>query len=50
MVDTVEGVRTGCAAAVSFMPEKAEHEMLLVMVEALRGVPEDAIQGTVSLS
>lgn len=39
-VDTVEGVRTGCAAAVSFMPEKAEHEMLLVMVEASRGVPE----------
>jgi acyl-CoA synthetase (AMP-forming)/AMP-acid ligase II len=39
-VDTVEGVRTGCAAAVSFMPEDGERELLLVMVEARRGVPE----------
>ena len=38
-VDTVGGVRTGCAAAVSFMPEDGEREMLLVMVEARRGVP-----------
>jgi len=38
-VDTVNGVRTGCAAAVSFMPEDGEREMLLVMVEARRGVP-----------
>ena len=38
-VDTVDGVRTGCAAAVSFMPEDGEREMLLVMVEARRGVP-----------
>ena len=39
-VDTVDGVRTGCAAAVSFMPENAERELLLVMVEARRSVPE----------
>jgi acyl-CoA synthetase (AMP-forming)/AMP-acid ligase II len=39
-VDTVEGVRTGCAAAVSFMPENGERELLLVMVEVRRGVPE----------
>jgi len=39
-VDTVEGVRTGCAAAVSFMPEDADGELLLVMVEARRGVPD----------
>ena len=38
-VDTVGGVRTGCAAAVSFMPEDGEREMLLVMVETRRGVP-----------
>jgi len=38
-VDTVDGVRTGCAAAVSFMPEDGEREMLLVMVEARRDVP-----------
>ena len=39
-VDTVDGVRAGCAAAVSFMPENAERELLLVMVEARRSVPE----------
>ncbi len=39
-VDTVDGVRTGCAAAVSFMPENAERELLLVMVEARKSVPE----------
>ena len=37
-VDTVEGVRTGCSAAVSFMPEGAERELLVVMVEAGKGV------------
>jgi fatty-acyl-CoA synthase len=37
-VDTVEGVRTGCAAAASFMPEGADHEQLVVMVEAGKGV------------
>jgi acyl-CoA synthetase (AMP-forming)/AMP-acid ligase II len=39
-VDTVDGVRTGCTATVSFMPEDGERELLLVMVEARRGVPE----------
>jgi acyl-CoA synthetase (AMP-forming)/AMP-acid ligase II len=37
-VDAVEGVRTGCAAAMSFMPEEAERELLLIMVEAQKGV------------
>jgi acyl-CoA synthetase (AMP-forming)/AMP-acid ligase II len=37
-VDTEEGVRTGCSAAVSFMPEGAERELLVVMVEACKGV------------
>jgi len=36
--DTVAGVRTGCAAAVSFMPEGADHEQLIVMVETGKGV------------
>jgi acyl-CoA synthetase (AMP-forming)/AMP-acid ligase II len=39
-VDTVDGVRTGCVAAVSFMPENAEREQLLVMVEVRKSVPE----------
>jgi acyl-CoA synthetase (AMP-forming)/AMP-acid ligase II len=39
-VDTVDGVRTGCAAAVSLMPEDAEREELLVLVEARKTVPE----------
>ena len=39
-VDTVDGVRTGCAAATSFMPEDAERELLLVMVEAQKAVPD----------
>jgi len=39
-VDTVDGVRAGCAAAVSFMSEEAERELLLVMVEAQKVVPE----------
>ena len=37
-VDTVAGVRTGCAAAASFMPEGADHEQLIVMVETGKGV------------
>ncbi|MBD3873312.1 MAG: fatty acyl-AMP ligase [Acidobacteria bacterium] len=37
-VDTVEGVRTGCAAAASFMPEGADREQLVVMVETGKGV------------
>jgi acyl-CoA synthetase (AMP-forming)/AMP-acid ligase II len=39
-VDTVDGVRTGCAAAVSFMPEDGERELLLVLVEAHKALPE----------
>jgi len=39
-VDTVDGVRIGCAVAVSFMPEDGERELLLVMVEVRRGVSE----------
>ncbi len=37
-VDTVVGVRTGCAAAASFMPEGADRELLIVMVETGKGV------------
>jgi len=37
-VDTVAGVRTGCAAAASFMPEAADREQLVVMVETGKGV------------
>jgi len=37
-VDAVDGVRTGCAAAASFMPEGADHEQLIVMVETGKGV------------
>jgi fatty-acyl-CoA synthase len=37
-IDKVEGVRTGCAAAFSFMPEDGETERLVVLVEARRGV------------
>ncbi len=32
-VDAVEGVRTGCAAAVAWLPEEAEEEQLVVFVE-----------------
>ncbi len=38
--DGVEGVRTGCAAAFSFMPEDGETETLVVLVEARRSVAE----------
>jgi len=37
-VDGVPGVRTGCAVAVSWLPEGAAGEALLVLVEARRGV------------
>jgi acyl-CoA synthetase (AMP-forming)/AMP-acid ligase II len=39
--NSVEGVRTGCCAAVSFMPEGADTEALLVMVEARKGLSSD---------
>ncbi len=38
-VDVVEGVRTGCAVAVSYAPEHAETESLVVFVEVRRGTP-----------
>jgi acyl-CoA synthetase (AMP-forming)/AMP-acid ligase II len=37
-VDQVDGVRVGCTAAVSYMPEEAGTELLVVMVEAKRDV------------
>ena len=37
-VDGVPGVRTGCCAAVTWLPEGADGERLLVLVEARRGV------------
>jgi acyl-CoA synthetase (AMP-forming)/AMP-acid ligase II len=37
-VDQVDGVRVGCMAAVSYMPEDAGTELLVVMVEAKRDV------------
>ena len=36
--ETVAGVRAGCAAAASFMPEGVDTELLIVMVEARNGV------------
>ena len=38
-VDAVEGVRTGCAVAVSWLPEEADGEVLLVLVEVRREIP-----------
>lgn len=40
-VDGVEGVRTGCAAAVAWRPEGAEEEQLVLFVEAR--VPSDSL-------
>jgi fatty-acyl-CoA synthase len=40
-VDRVEGVRTGCSVAVSWIPDGADGEELLLLVEARRGTPED---------
>jgi len=37
-VDRVEGVRVGCTAAVSYLPEDADTEMLVVLVESSHGV------------
>jgi acyl-CoA synthetase (AMP-forming)/AMP-acid ligase II len=37
-VQPVEGVRAGCAVAVSWLPEGADGEHLLLLVEARRGV------------
>jgi acyl-CoA synthetase (AMP-forming)/AMP-acid ligase II len=38
-VDRVEGVRTGCSVAVSWLPDEADGEQLLLLVEAKHGVP-----------
>ncbi|ANM32096.1 AMP-dependent synthetase [Acidobacteria bacterium Mor1] len=38
-VDEVEGVRTGCAVAASYLPDGASGEELLVLVEARKEVP-----------
>ncbi len=40
-VDPVDGVRTGCAAAVSYRPEGAEEEQLVVFVEVRPDAPSD---------
>ncbi len=40
-VDEVAGVRTGCAAATSFLPEGADHEALLLFVEHARDATSD---------
>lgn len=37
-VDSVPGVRTGCAVAASFLPEGADGEQLVLLVESARGV------------
>jgi acyl-CoA synthetase (AMP-forming)/AMP-acid ligase II len=39
-VDAVDGVRTGCSVAASFLPENGDREVLVVLVEAERGLPE----------
>jgi fatty-acyl-CoA synthase len=38
-VDALPNVRTGCVVAVSWLPEGADGERLLVLVEARRGLP-----------
>jgi acyl-CoA synthetase (AMP-forming)/AMP-acid ligase II len=43
--DGVAGVRTGCSVAVSWLPEGADGEVLLVLVEARRSVPEASYAG-----
>ncbi|MCK6520090.1 fatty acyl-AMP ligase [Myxococcota bacterium] len=51
-VDALPGVRAGCAAAVSFRPEGADHELLLLFIERradasaedLAALPEAAAQ------
>jgi acyl-CoA synthetase (AMP-forming)/AMP-acid ligase II len=40
-VDHVEGVRTGCSVAVSWLPDEADGEEMLLLVEAKRGVTQD---------
>ena len=38
-VDRVAGVRTGCTVAVSWLPDGADGEKMVVLVEAKHGVP-----------
>ncbi len=40
-VDEIEGVRTGCSVAVSWLPDGEDGEVLLLLVEAGRGVKVD---------
>jgi acyl-CoA synthetase (AMP-forming)/AMP-acid ligase II len=40
-VDEIDGVRTGCSVAVSWLPEGADGEVLLLLVEAVRGLGEN---------
>jgi len=40
-VDEIEGVRTGCSVAVSWLPDGEDGEVLLLLVEAGRGVVDD---------
>lgn len=42
--DAVPGVRTGCAVAASWLPEEAEGEELVLLVEARRGAHGDDLQ------
>lgn len=39
-VDRVEGVRAGCSVAVSWLPDEADGEEMVVLVEAKHGVPQ----------
>jgi acyl-CoA synthetase (AMP-forming)/AMP-acid ligase II len=41
-VDLVEGVRIGCSVAVSWLPEDADGEVMVLLVEAKLDVPETA--------
>jgi acyl-CoA synthetase (AMP-forming)/AMP-acid ligase II len=45
-VDTVEGVRTGCSVAASYLPDGADGEVLVVLVEASRSLPVESYAGT----
>ncbi len=40
-VDAVPGVRTGCAVAVSYLPEGADGEALVLWVETARGISSE---------
>jgi len=44
-VADLDGVRKGCAVAVSWLPEGAPGEVLVLFVEHLRGAPRDVLDG-----